>query len=895
MYAGISNFLKNSYTIYWSIAMTKKRILRGFAAIAAAAFVAASLLAFNSCLSTKSDAGPYSLIIHYYRYSKDYASWNAWVWASDPNGDGGAYSFSRPDRDGFATARVSESGPINEFGVIIRRSQGGNDWAEKDTGDDRFTKAREIWILQGDPAFYTEKPDTRLMPIRYAVADTATQVLVTLPKTPKKYDGFSVYVDGRKLAGRSAKGRNDRQAVITLESPITDPSSVVTVRDESGAFAGRPVTMRGILDAFVYTGDDLGLTYAASGSVFKVWAPTAQRVDVAIYGDAGVYSGAKVSGNETDNLTAMAKDSATGVWSASINGDLAGKYYMYRVEFPGGKINYGVDPYSKAVSANGQRSAIVDPASTNPANFRPGTRPAFSGAAQDAVIYELHVRDFSIDSNSGMKNKGKFLAFTERGTRNSAGVPTGVDHMVNLGITHVHLLPSFDIASVNELTVDDPASSDPKMNWGYDPLNYNVPEGSYSTDPRDPAARIREYKQMVQSLHDAGIRVIMDVVYNHTAATGGTPFDAIVPGYFYRVNDQGSLSNGSGCGNEVASERPMVRKYIVDSVQYWAREYGVDGFRFDLMAIIDRETMRQAVKALHRNVDRTIIIYGEPWQAGGSILPSGEQTNVGAQKGMGIAIFNDRIRGSIKGGSDDASKGFASGQPDTEAGIVNGVRGSVDSFTSCANESINYVTAHDNLNLWDKFALSWGTPDMANVPYSLIRPDRPLLENDPVKSVLLANGIVLTAQGVPFFQAGDEFLRSKFGNHNSYNAPDSVNQIVWENAGAYREVVNYYAGLIRLRKEHPAFRMNAKADMDKIEFLQKTDMLVAFTIGGNANGDSWRTILVAYNAGPAARDLELPAGNWTQVVNNARAGVDSLGAATGTLRIPPLSMVVLHD
>jgi pullulanase len=368
-----------------------------------------------------------------------------------------------------------------------------------------------------------------------------------------------------------------------------------------------------------------------------------------------------------------------------------------------------------------------------------------------------------------------------------------------------------------------------------------------------------------------------------------------VPGYFYRINDQGALSNGSGCGNEVASERPMVRKYIVDSVQYWAREYGVDGFRFDLMAIIDRETMRQVTEALRRNVDPAIIIYGEPWQAGGSILPTRDQTNVGAQKGMGIAIFNDRLRGSIKGGSDDASRGFASGQPNTEAGIVNGVRGSVDSFAARASESINYVTAHDNLNLWDKFAFSWGTPDMANDPYSLIRPDRPLLENKPVKSVLLANGIVLTAQGVPFFQAGDEFLRSKFGNHNSYNAPDSVNRIVWENAAAYREVVNYYAGLIRLRKAHPAFRMDAKADMDKIEFLQKADTLVAFTIGGNANGDSWRTILVAYNGSPDERTLELPAGNWTQVVDAARAGVDSLGTVTGVLRIPPLSMVVLHE
>ncbi|MDR2397154.1 MAG: type I pullulanase [Spirochaetaceae bacterium] len=648
-----------------------------------------------------------------------------------------------------------------------------------------------------------------------------------------------------------------------------------------------------ILDSFVYRGDDLGLTYTPQGCTFKVWAPTARKVDLALYDDAGVYSGAVVADHETDTLKAMSKDPTSGVWSATVAGGLAGKYYMYRLEFADGRLTYAVDPYAKAVSANGQRSAIVDLAMTNPANFRPGARPAFSGAAQDAVIYELHLRDFSIDPHSGMTHKGKFLAFTERGTTNAAGVPTGVDHLVNLGITHVHLLPSFDIASVNELTVDDPASPDPKMNWGYDPLNYNVPEGSYATDPRDPAVRIQEYKRMVQALHDAGIRVIMDVVYNHTASTGGTPFDAIVPGYFYRISDQGTLSNGSGCGNEVASERPMVRKYIVDSVQYWAREYGVDGFRFDLMALIDRETMKQVAESA-RQVDPTIIIYGEPWEAGGSILSGKEQTSMGAQKGLGIAIFNDRLRTSIKGGSDDGSKGFASGESDQEAGIAVGVCGSVDSFTERASESVNYVTAHDNLNLWDKFALSWGTADLAGDPYSLIRPDRPLLDHEPVKSVLLSNGIILTAQGVPFFQAGDEMLRSKFGNHNSYNAPDRINQIRWENAGTYREVVRYYAGLIRLRKAHPAFRMDAKTDMDRIVFLCQADKLVAFTIGEYANGDGWRTILVAYNGDTVARDLTLPHGVWTQVVDATRAGVDSLGTVAGTLRLPPLSMAVAY-
>ena len=304
--------------------MIKNRILGGFTVFIVTAFVAASFPAFYSCSSTDSAAGgPYSLVIHYYRYSKDYANWNAWVWASDPNGDGAGHRFSRPDRGGFVTARVTESGPVNEFGVIIRRSQGGNDWAEKDTGEDRFTKAREIWIIQGDPVLYTEKPDIRSMPMQYAAADPPTQVLVSLLKAPKKYNSFSVYVDGQKLAGTSAKGRGEGQVLITLESPITDPSRLVTVRDESGGFAERPVVMRGILDSLVYTGDDLGLTYTASGCGFKVWAPTARKVDVAIYDDAGIYSGAKVPNNETANLTAMTKAGATGVWSAAGNGSLS--------------------------------------------------------------------------------------------------------------------------------------------------------------------------------------------------------------------------------------------------------------------------------------------------------------------------------------------------------------------------------------------------------------------------------------------------------------------------------------------------------------------------------------------------------------------------------------------
>jgi pullulanase len=629
-------------------------------------------------------------------------------------------------------------------------------------------------------------------------------------------------------------------------------------------------------------------------------------VSLALYKESGIYDAqGKVRDQETPDLRPMEKDGKTGVWSAAVKENLSGRYYLYRVEFAGGKVNYAADPYGRAVSANGQRMAIIDLRAADPPGWNPAYKPPFA-AFQDAVIYELHVRDFSLDENSGMRHKGKFLAFTERGTKNASGDPTGIDHLINLGITHVHLLPVFDFASINELAVDDPASAAPKFNWGYDPQHYNVPEGSYSTKPQDPQARISEFKRMVQALHDGGIRVVMDVVYNHTYVTGAGPFDHLVPGYYYRTTPAGAYSDGSGCGNEVASERPMVRKFIIDSCLYWAREYNVDGFRFDLMGLIDTPTMEKLTEEL-RAVDPGILIYGEPWTAGASVLPKESQTLMGAQKGKHFAVFNDRIRSAIKGGSDDGSLGFATGLaseqtgkglPYPESGIVKGLLGSVGDFTSLASESVNYVTAHDNLNLWDKISLSLGAKDLASFPYSLITNDKNLPENHAVRSVLLANGIVLTSQGIPFFQAGDEMLRTKFGDSNSYASPDRINTIRWKNASLYREVVEYYAGLIRLRKEHRAFRMDRKQDIeDAAEILSAGGQLVAFMLKGNANGDSWRTILAAYNGAAVPQTLELPRAVplWRQVVNDRKAGTETLAEIQGSLTIPPLSMAVLRE
>jgi pullulanase len=788
--------------------------------------------------------------------------------------------------------------------MIVRKSEDGNEWVEQDGNNDRFTGEKEVGLVQGDPAVYTEKPEITDPPITFAVADSADKVLVYLLKKPPDYSSFAVYRGGQKLAGKPEQGKTASQIIISLDEKITDVSKLYIVRDESGGYKDKPVTMRNILDGFYYSGDDLGLSYRLGESVFKLWAPTAASVSIALYDDAGSYNAnGQVRDNETQDLYPMQKDPQTGLWSASIQGNLEGKYYLYRVEFAEGvnpagqRVNYAVDPYAAAVSANGQRTAIINMADTNPSEWKPSSKPPFS-AMQDAILYELHIRDFSIDENSGMKNKGKFLAFTERGAKNSEGFPSGLDHLVQLGITHVHLLPCFDFASINELTVDDPASANPKFNWGYDPQNYNVPEGSYSTDPRNPKVRITEFKQMVQALHDAGIRVVMDVVYNHTFQTGGSPFDHVVPDYYYRTTGVGDLANGSACGNEVASERPMVRKYIIDSVRYWAKEYNVDGFRFDLMGLIDTPTIQQLTIELRTRIDASLIIYGEPWQAGGSVLPEELQTIIGSQQGLGFAVFNDRIRTAIKGGSDNDTKGFATGEPEQEEGIVKGIQGSINDFTACACESINYVTAHDNLNLWDKTALSYGAKNMATAPYSLLSTNGGLFDNDAVKSVLLANGIVFTSQGIPFFQAGDEFLRSKYGDRNSYASPDSINMIRWENTALYRPVIEYYAGLIKLRKGHPAFRMDSKEDIEQhIEILQKSDNVVSFILKGNANRDPWRTIFIAYNANRNPESLDLPqtADLWYQVVNNRKAGTETLAEITVKVTIPPLSMAVLHD
>lgn len=668
-----------------------------------------------------------------------------------------------------------------------------------------------------------------------------------------------------------------------------------------------------------YKKNDLGCNYSQDKSTFKVFAPTAVNVELVLYRDAGQYDDLGLLVSHEDYIEKLPmKLGEFGVWEITVEKDLKGQFYMYRVELADAEINYAVDPYAKALSANGHRGAIINLAETNPDNWDPRKRAELKSPT-DAIIYELHVRDFSISSDSGMENKGKYLALTEKGTKTPGGNSTGLDHLVELGVTHVQLLPIYDYVTVNELHYDPE-----DYNWGYDPQNYNAPEGSYSTDSTNPITRIKELKTAIQAIHDAGMRVIMDVVYNHTFSIDEGPFEKIAPGYYYRKTDEGVYTNGSGCGNEIASEAPMVRKFILDSILYWIDEFGIDGFRFDLMGLIDRETMKKIVRKVHTEIDSSILFLGEPWTGNVSALPIDQQVQKGTQTNNGFSVFNDNLRNAIKGGSDDASQGFATGAGGEEVNIIRGVEGSYRDFTAKPSESINYVIAHDNLNMWDKIVKTQELDEEAGFiqildgqlfgetldeygdvetavsaadPYSNVDFDN-VLEDECVKRSLLANGIVMTSQGIPFIYGGDEFLRTKYGDHNTYKSPDYVNMFRWENKDKFLEVTEYYQGLIKLRREHPAFRMNDVELIKKhLVFLEVEDKFIVFKLRLHANHDDWRDIVVAYNANEKAHKLDLPeAESWNVVVNDKKAGTEILETVKDShVSVPKLSIMVLYS
>ncbi|MEZ0537128.1 type I pullulanase [Caldicellulosiruptoraceae bacterium PP1] len=641
------------------------------------------------------------------------------------------------------------------------------------------------------------------------------------------------------------------QFKITTEDEL-EPQVPYTV--SKNGFKSTIAIPRNILDnqKYFYNGNDLGSTYSQNSTSFRLWAPTAINVILRLYDD---YKTNKYKEYEM-------QQSKNGTWFYKIPGNLKGKYYQYEVWLASNSLtddtirkNVVPDPYSKATSANSERTLIFDPKDTNPVGWENDSFVKTPNQ-EDAIIYETHVRDFTIDATSGIRPefRGKYLGFTQENTKGPNGVKTGISHLKELGITHVHLLPTYDFATVDENKVNS------GYNWGYDPVLYQNVEGSYATNPNG-IARIKEYKQMVMALHKNGIGIIQDVVFNHTAQIGEASkfsiFDKIVPGYFYRLDKDGNYSNGSGIGNEVASEKPMVRKFIIDTLKYLTSEYHIDGYRFDLMAAIDRITMAQSQKEV-REINPSAIFYGEGWLGGASALSPELRMEIGSknQAGLHIAFFNDRIREAIRGNLDNESKGFMQGNyQNRPQDLKNGIKGAIDEFATDPDETINYVSAHDNLTLWDKLQLSAKN------------------ESDEVKDKMgrLANAIVLTTQGIPFLHGGVEFNRTKYMNNNSYNAGDKINKYDWNLKVKWFDTFKYYQGLIELRKAHSAFRLTTAEDINKyLKFIQTPSGTVGYEL--SYPNDTWNHIIVVYNATKQVKEINLPEGNWVVVGNGDEVG-----------------------
>ncbi|MBA4408208.1 MAG: type I pullulanase [Bacteroidota bacterium] len=629
-----------------------------------------------------------------------------------------------------------------------------------------------------------------------------------------------------------------------------------------------------------YSGDDLGVYWSKERTTIRIWAPTAIQVELRIYRQGQGGSAIRID---------LFEKAESGTWIIRLNGNLEGYYYTIRIN-DGNWLNETPGPEVRAVGLNGHRGLIFNPEKTNPEGWEMDTRIE-SVNATETIIYELHVRDFSISPTSGMQNKGKYLAFTETGTISPQGLKTGIDHLVELGITHVHLLPVYDFATVDE------QAPDKSYNWGYDPQNFNSPEGSYSTNPNN-ISRILELKMLVQSLHRAGIGVIFDVVYNHTFYTRRSPFNQTVPGYYYRQKSNGTFSNASGCGNEVATERNMVRKYIIDSLRYWATEFHADGFRFDLMGIYDLETMN-LIRTNMDSISPSILIYGEGWAADKSPMEEtwrAVKTNVSHL--FRIAVFNDDFRNGIKGNSfNSQSKGFVSGQTIQEENIKFGIAGACfhpqivygyveHSKSPWATEPwqcINYASCHDNYTLYDKLALS--CPESS--------------EDELNSMVMLAGALILTSQGIPFLHAGIEMNRTKNGDFNSYKSPDSINQIDWSRKSTSHQIFRYYQSLIDLRKKHPAFRMKSAYQI-RNHLVFSSDYhpgVASYVLVNHANEDEWRTILLVFNGNPDAITFKLMEHiPWRIVARDTKINLDSTEFVSGTeIRVSGISMLMLVE
>ncbi|MBQ7632096.1 MAG: type I pullulanase [Paludibacteraceae bacterium] len=625
--------------------------------------------------------------------------------------------------------------------------------------------------------------------------------------------------------------------------------------------------------------------YAQSQTAFAFWSPVAEQMEVRIYDEA-----------VSDQPSVISLKKGRGdIWRGTIRGDQAGKFYTVRSFQNGEWSAESPGIFAKAVSINGQRGAIIDLQRTNPEGWDQDRRPAMPDKT-DIVVYETHLRDFTMSPNSGIEHKGKFLALTEEGTKTADSLASGIDHLKELGITHLQVLPVFDYGSVDEQKAEcSKLNAEGSYNWGYDPVNYNAPEGGYSTDPSDPAVRIREMKEMVQALHKAGIRVVMDVVYNHTYDVMGCALGRVVPQYFYRLNEDGSYANGSGCGNETASDHAMMRQFMVESVCYWAREYHIDGFRFDLMGIHDQETMR-AIRAALDKIDPTILTYGEGWAAMAPAYPYEQLAMKQWTYTMPrVGAFSDDIRNALIGSPFDHERGFASGNTACKSAVCNGLVGCIGfedpngqlgaeplRWAGEPMQHVSYITCHDNYCLRDRIEASAGEESEAT----------------KIRMNKLAQTAVLLSQGMSFIYGGEELFRTKQGIDNSYQSPDSINIIPWENKARYNDLYEYYRAMIAIRHAHKGFRLgSAEAVREHVSFLPiENEQVIVYRIANLEGIDSAKTLLVVFNGSAEAVETALPEGHYTILAEDGKADVEGLLCTEGpVLRVAPYSATVLAE
>ena len=867
-----------------------------------------------------------TICVHYYRYAGDYSQWSLWAWQSEPTSEAGkAFDFV-PDETSedynfggvVATINITDNYPnMTTMGLIVRLG----DWVEKDIDSDRFVDIPStsnngefhIYLVEGDSRIGTSLNDpagpdkspkfknayfTELNTIYFSATEEINPTNIKVYEDELELTLDSVNIDG-----------NTGQIVLQKNLDFSKTYKVQAIFSSDSSTNDYIVTFDGIYDSLEFNNEfgydgELGAIVNGNQTIFKLWAPVSSAVTLNLY-DTG--TPAKYGGTDIPVKTVSMEKGEKGVFSYTEDENLHGTYYTYSVT-NGDMTNEVVDPYAKSTGINGLRGLVIDFSQINPNGFTYNNRPDNMANYTDAIIYELHVRDLTSSNTwNGLEvNRGKFLGLIEPGTTYD-GAKTGFDHIVELGVTHVQLQPIFDFGVVDETRLNDLDYN--SFNWGYMPLNFNSLEGSYSKDPYDGLARISEMKEVVMAFSEANIRVNMDVVYNHTGLSANSNFNLIVPGYYYRLTDSGSFSNGSGTGNETASERYMMRKFIVDSTVFWATEYNISGFRFDLMSLHDIETMNEVVDALH-SIDPTIMVYGEPWTGGNSTLPADMMASKNNLRFIdGVAAFNDDTRDGIKGSvfqreaggyiQDGLDKEFDSTYiKKVKYGITGGIDYPYLSYSYSAwhtqpTKTINYVTAHDNNTLHDKLYLTLERDERLDLIPALVKQ---------------AYGIVFTSQGIPFIHAGDEFMRSKpidsgdGFDHNSYESPDSINQIRWDlktsEEGA--EVYQYIKGLIELRKNHPSFRIpNAQDVIDNLTFLyDDLEGIIAYSITNNSSNDSYSNILVIQNANDKMVKIKLPTGGgWILITDDNTAGSDEITTYLGgsNIKVAEHSTFILYQ